>query len=179
MSYVWRYNPDSTSRRAVRVRSDSPEASEWPSRAPSGLSSPRVQRKLEQAGERVGRVAIPAAISRVAAGVRRVVPLAKTAAVGAGQAAIVAAVGAGAYLGASYIREQIVNGATDPEFIVSMAALRARREVQHKIGRALTATELHQLRDELARRFAMMEATMKIAAPFGLGQLVNLLRRAI
>lgn len=98
VKYVYRYNPESTSGRAVRVRADSPEAAEWPSRKPSAAFRHARKELIQTGGKIAGTVAAGLAGAALNPATRAVVRAGVGAAARGAAAALggsVAAAGAG------------------------------------------------------------------------------------
>lgn len=158
---MYRYNPESTSGRAVRVRADSPEASEWPSRKPSVALKKlqtRARSEIIRTGAEIGKTVVPLAIGlgarkTVAAG-RAVVSGARAAKAALGAAATVGAGTAAAVAGAFAVGYAIGTGLLklwqymqpeERDYRKALAFRHARDEWQAKYGRPMTADEVRAM----------------------------------
>lgn len=173
VAYVYRYNPESTSGRAVRVRADSPEAQDWPSRKPSvrvAKLEARARSEIIRTGAAIGKTAIPLAVGvgirgaaragrAVAAGGRAAkAALGAAATVGAGTAAAVAgafavgyAIGTGLRALWQYLQPE------ERDYRKALAFRKARQEWAATHGREMTAEEVQAMgrafKDSLSRSF--------------------------
>lgn len=161
VAYVYRYNPDSSSGRATRVRADSPEATEWPSRKPSQALrklQTRARSELIRTGAEIGKTAIPLAVGlgarRAAQAGRAVVTgaraakaaLGAAATVGAGTAAAVAAAFAVGYaIGTGLVKLWEYLQPEERDYRKALAFRHARDQWQAKYGRPMTAEEVRAM----------------------------------
>lgn len=162
-----RYNPDTG--RQVTVDRDSFEAENWPTRKPSQRTRQRFEREVTRAGERVVKTALPA-VSRAAAAVQEAAPTLP-------HKVFVAAVGVAAFRATQAVQDAIAEGKTDRAFIAAMAFRRGRVALEQQVGRRVTREELVLLRRKIAEAIALDQLVAR-TAPFGVGYLTDLIRRA-
>lgn len=146
VTYVWRYNPDSESGRAVRVRSDSPEASSWPT-SKRGRLSPTARREITRSGERIAAVAVPAALGSAKAGAVAIRAAGAAAGIGATAttALVVAAFGVGYAIGTGLRALWEHMQPEERDYRKALAFRKARDEFARQHGRPMSAAEVRAM----------------------------------